>query len=306
MVPAHVKTAGELLALALAFERRAANGFRLMANRMREEGRDDLARLFEGLAREEDRHAEDLRRLPEAADLSADPVAQDLEPDLAPHSGAPDRESLRRLSVYDCLAEAVRNEIKTFDFFSNVAARAEDDALQDLAESLAKEELEHANVLRRVRRQAYHQERRAPGVWPKASVIETLNDLRAAAIRGERAVAAGTGALDRQLPELNEISQSIADLLSHPSEEEDRSQAAEATPEETGGSAPGTAGENRISPDRGRQRAALDGAQEAFAFYDAVVASASREDVMLTAQALSTLALKRIQLLRDGPTSSEA
>ena len=304
MVPSQVKTAGELLALALALERGAASRFRLMAARMREEGRDDLVRLFEGLAREEDRHAEDLRRLPEAADRSAEPAIQDLPPDLPAFSGAPDGESLREFSIYDCLAEAVRNEINTFDFFSHVAANAEDGALQDLAERLAKEELEHATVLRRVRREAFHQLRRRPGIWPKASAVETLDDLRAAALQGEQTVAARAGALQRQLPELEEISRSIADLLTEPPR--DRSLPAEATPGGVGGSRPRSVRENRISPDRDLLRAALDGAKEAFTFYDAVVASASREDVMLTAQALSTHSLRRIELLRDRLTTSGA
>lgn len=296
MVRSQVKTTRELLALALAFEQRAASRFRLMAARMREEGRDDLVRLFQGLAHEEDRHANKLRQMPEAVDLDAEAPAQDLAPDLEAISRAPDAETLRQLSVYDCLAEAVRNEVKTFDFFSYVAATAEDGGLQGLAENLAKEELEHANELRRVRRQAYHQLRRLPGPWQKASAIETLNDLRTAAIRGEQVIAAHAGGLYRQLPVLEELSQSISDLLSQPPQ--DRSRPAEATSDRPDGSASRAAGEDRSPPDRDQRRAALDDAKEAFEFYDAVVASASREDVMLTAQALSTCALKRIQLLR--------
>jgi len=123
-----------LLALALALEQRAAARFRLMAARVRAEGRDDLAGLFEGLANEEDRHAEDLRRLPEAAAAGAEPAAalatvlatENLDPDLAALSSTPEAETLRQMSPYDCLAEAVRNEIKTFDVFSYIAATVED------------------------------------------------------------------------------------------------------------------------------------------------------------------------------------
>ena len=304
MVPAHVKTPGELLALALALERRAATRFRLMAARMREDGRDDLVRLFESLAREEDRHAEELRRLPQAADQSAGPAGPEEHPDLAALSSVPDGESLRGLSVYDCLAEAVRNEIKTFDFFSNVAANAEDDAVQDLAEHLAKEELEHATILRRVRRQAFHRQRRTPGIWPKAAAVESLEDLRGAALRGEQAMAARAGALPREVPELREISQVIADLLSQSSDEQ--TSTTDGTSEAVGGSRPRTAGDDRTCPDRDLLRAALDDAKAAFAFYDAVVTSAAREDVMLAAQSLSTLALERIALLRDRLAASES
>lgn len=300
MVRAHVKTAGELLALVLAFEQRAASGFRLMAARMREEGRDDLVRLFEGLAQEEDHHADKLRQMPEVVDLDAEAIAQDLAPDLEAISLAPDAETLRQLSVYDCLAQAVRNEVKTFDFFSYVAATAEDGGLQRLAETLAKEELGHANALRRVRREAFHQLRRLPGPWPKATTIETLDDLRAAAIRGERAIAARVRGLYGWLPELEEITQSVTELLSSP--EQNRVGPAKATSDRPDGSGSRTAGEDRSPPDRDQLRAALDDAKEAFEFYDAAVSTASQEDVMLTAQALSTCALKRIQLLRGFKT----
>jgi len=298
MVHAQVTTARELLALALAFEQRAASRFRLMAARMRGEGRDDLVRLFEGLALQEDRNADKLRQMPEAAELNVETPSQGLAPELEAISSLPDAETLRQLSVYDCLAEAVRNEEKTFDFFSYVAATAEDGGLQGLAETLAKEELEHANELRRVRRQAYHQLQRMPGSWPKASAIETLNDLHAAAVRGERAAAARAGNFYRQRPELAEIERSVTDLLSSPLRSEGEAAAAEAKSDRDDELAPRAAGEDLARSDRDHLRAALDDATEAFEFYDAVVSTASQEDVMLTAQALSTCALRRIQLLR--------
>ena len=300
MVQSEVKTARELLALALAFEDRAAHRFRLMAARMREEARDDLARLFESLAQEEVRHADELRRMPEAADSSAEALGQDLAPDLEAICSAPDADTLRRQTLYDCLADAVRNEIKTFDFYSYVAATAEDTLLQDLAESLAKEELGHANELRRLRRQAYRQLRSEAGPWPKASAIETLGDLQAAATRGERAVAAVMGGLYRQIPELEDVTRSLTDSL--PQFVAEGGESAAATSDTDTGPAARGASDGRARPDRDRLRAALRCATEAFEFYDAVVSMAAREDVMLTAQALSACALRRIQLLRGSQT----
>jgi rubrerythrin len=190
MARTQVKTVGELFALALAMEQRAAARFRRLAGRMREDGRDDLADLFEGLAREEDAHAERLREGPREPDADVGALVRDFAPDLAEKVPAGDEPALRQLSVYHSLAEAVRNEVKAFEFYSHIAAAAEDAALQDLAENLAKEELDHANALRRVRRQAYHRLRPEAGPWPKASAVETLGDLRAAAARGEQAIAA--------------------------------------------------------------------------------------------------------------------
>lgn len=297
MARTQVKTVGELFALALAMEQRAAARFRRLAGRMREDGRDDLADLFEGLAREEDAHAERLREGPREPDADVGALVRDFAPDLADKVPAGDEPALRQLSVYHSLAEAVRNEVKAFEFYSHIAAAAEDAALQDLAENLAREELDHANALRRVRRQAYHRLRPEAGPWPKASAVETLGDLRAAAARGEQAIAASLSVLYRQLPELEEIARAVTDILAPPAQVEHGT--ADPVSSDDGGRALDAAKRSRARLDRDRVGMALNSATEAFEFYDAVVSTASREDVMLTAQALSTCALKRIQLLRS-------
>lgn len=291
-----IKNERELLALAITMEQRAASRFRLMATRMREQGRDDLVRLFEGLALEEDSHAKTLRRLPGAVNLDAEAVARSLASGPGAITGAPDAEALRRASVYECLADAVRNEEKTFAFFSYVAASAENRALQTLAEGLATEELEHAKALRRVRRQAYHQMRRVTRRWPKPSAIENLNDLRVAALRGERAIAANLGGLSKRVAELEPVTQALNALLSL-LEQECRG-SADSAPDHDQQGAGRAVDEDRSLSDRDRLRTALDEAHEAFEFYDAVATSAAQEDVMLTAQALSTSALDRIHVLR--------
>ncbi len=298
MARAQVKTVGELLALALAMERRAAARFRRLAVTMRADDRADLAELFEGLAREEDAHADRLREGAGVAGEDAEALVRDIAPDLAELITAGDDQASRPLSVYHSLAEAVQNEVKAFEFYSHVAATADDAGLQDLAESLAGEELDHANALRRVRRQAYQRLRPEAGPWPKASAIETLGDLCAAAARGERAIAAPLSALYRHVPELEEIARAVTELLSAPGQTEPMG-AGPASGDDGGGTCH-AAEAARPRPDR--MRAALKAATEAFAFYDSVVATAAREDVMLTAQALSACALKRIQLLRDAQT----
>jgi rubrerythrin len=294
MARTHVNTVGELLALALAMELRAAARFRRLAGRMREDGRDDLAVLFEGLAREEDAHAERLRESPGMPASDVEALVRDLAPDLAEMAPARDEHALGQMSVYHSLAEAVRNEIKAFEFYSDIAATADAAALQDLAENLAREELDHANALRRLRRQAYHRFRRKVGPWPKASEVETVSDLRAAAARGEQAIAASLSVLYRQLPELEEIARAVTDILAPPAQVEHGT--ANPVSSDDGGRALDAA---KRSLDRDRVGIALSSATEAFEFYDAVVSTASREDIMLTAQALSTCALKRIQLLRS-------
>lgn len=291
-----IKNERELLALAMSLEQRAASRFRALAARMREQGRADLARLLDGLAEEEAGHADKLRLLPGAADLDSPTLARSLAPVLDTISHAPEAETLERASIYECLAEAVRNEEKAFAFFSYVAASAVDGALQRLAESLASEELDHARALRRLRRQAYHQMRNVTRPWPKAASIETLHDLRDAALRGEQAIEAGLRGLSKPVSEVERITQSVDALLS--SLQRTHGRTAESGPGHDASTPVGGGNDPRSRSDRNRLVASLHDAHRAFEFYDRVASIASREDVMLTAQALSTLALERIQVLR--------
>jgi rubrerythrin len=56
---------------------------------------------------------------------------------------------------------AVRNEERAFAFWSYVAAHAEQREIKRAAETMARQELEHAAKLRKERRRAYHKEKRA-------------------------------------------------------------------------------------------------------------------------------------------------
>jgi rubrerythrin len=200
-LPPAIGSSGELLALARALELEAAMRYRELAERMRLQQEPELERLFGFLATLEDKHA---------AQISA--RAGDLPPDAAMEPSAHaawevpenfNEEAARSatLSPYVALAIAVRNEERAFAFYCHAAAAAPAD-IQAIAEDLARDELQHASLLRHARRAAFRQEgrdaSRQPDLAAAPLTLETLRALadewRADAARHHQALA---DALDR-------------------------------------------------------------------------------------------------------------
>jgi rubrerythrin len=86
--------------------------------------------------------------------------------------------SSKLINAYRVLSMAVRNEERAFTLWAYIAAQAEKPEIQQAAERMAHEELEHASVLRRARRQAYHAER-ATRPREGATAVEALLALAA-------------------------------------------------------------------------------------------------------------------------------
>jgi len=275
-----IASVNELFACAAALERHAAERYRLMADSMATRGRPDLAELFAGLAREEERHEAWVQARVGGDNTSAS--ARGWPSALGEAPEAPNPEEIARASPYACLASAVRNEQKAFSFFSYMAAEAEDPRIAAIAEDLARQELQHAAMLRQARRQAWRRERRATGPWPKPSEIASRDDLLRAAAAGEADLAgylaAGSGrntALDALSRETTARLRALGVTLEPP------------TPAEISGT------------DREALDAVLHGAEAAFDFYDAVASTAPDESVMFRAQDLTAFALDRLKTLRQ-------
>jgi rubrerythrin len=151
--PPPVGSPRELLAMALAIETEAARRYRGLAAAMRQRGEDQLGEVFAALAVFEEGHAHRIgRQMTEpVGEIAPERVAWDL-----PEGAADENDGWRRLTPYQALAVAVRNEDRAFAFYSYVAADAPSAAVRRLAEDLAKEELDHAFQLRQERRRAYH------------------------------------------------------------------------------------------------------------------------------------------------------
>ena len=196
-VNTQMRSPDELFAVAAALEREAAARYRALSARMQRQGDGAMAAQFDLLAGMEDRHADDVAKHGQQA-LSHAPAIRSAGWELPPTY---DEEEARgaTLSPYQALAFAVRNEERAFVFYTYVAAETEDPEVRALAEDLARDELEHAALLRRHRRRAFHSER------PVAIEIPpSVEHLRAAAQRSDSEAAAAHLALAQALDEAGE------------------------------------------------------------------------------------------------------
>lgn len=195
--PERVRSLAELFAIASAMEKEASERYRELAADMRDHGAASTAAVFEHLADEEQRHRD------RVGDLSA--ARSGKRPDLADvrwrvpgifGDEAGDMAGSRITTPYQALSMAVRNEERTFAFWAYIAAQAPNLEIHQAAEALAREELEHVAMLRRERRRAYHEERRArgPSTGQAASRRRSADEILLEAAGLERHLALG---LDR-------------------------------------------------------------------------------------------------------------
>ena len=198
MPPEKLASAEELLAFARALEMEAAARYRDLAARMRLRGEDRLAGLFAFLGRIEEKHAAQVDRRSEAIlGKAPDPTVVRWE---LPENFDEEEARSTMLTPYRALALAVRNEERAFAFYSYVAAAASGDPVQALAEELAKDELDHAALLRRERRKAYREDGAAASPLRPSTLPESVEGFFALAAAWEgfaaRAHEALAGVLD--------------------------------------------------------------------------------------------------------------
>lgn len=153
-----VRSMDDLMAIAFAMEKETAERYAALAVRMRTAGREELAAIFDRLVEEETSHMDmvvawsqqTLRHAP--AVVEHEPIA--VFDDEGAALIAPELQD-----AYHSFAMAVRNEERAFAFWSYVAADAPTTEIREAAERMAREELEHAKILRRERRKAFFQRR---------------------------------------------------------------------------------------------------------------------------------------------------
>ena len=157
--PWAVGSMDELLALARAMEQEAITGYVALAERMRHEGRPDLAAVFEALTAEEEGHLGNVDRWIAQSNVTVPPVVDLQEPMFDDEGAALVAPEL--LNSYRAFSMAVRNEERAFVFWTYVSAHAQSEEIRQAAERMAREELGHVATLRRERRRAFHDLRRA-------------------------------------------------------------------------------------------------------------------------------------------------
>ena len=149
-----IQSPAELFAHAIAIEREAAERYSEFAERMEDEGREDLARIFDTLARAE---AEHLETLLARTDGVAVPEITDGHYKWL-DAGAPEtaaRELIYRLMTpRQALAVALQAEQRAQAFFEHAYWTSSDPALRALAREMAAEEREHVAFVARLLEQA--------------------------------------------------------------------------------------------------------------------------------------------------------
>jgi rubrerythrin len=128
-------------------ESEAAARYAELAVRMADEGRDELARTFENLARQEAGHLEALQRMTAGVELPAIDAGRYHWLD----SGAPETAArelvLRLMTPRQALSIALHAERRARRFFEEIQWTTTDPALRVLAREMAEEEREHASLL---------------------------------------------------------------------------------------------------------------------------------------------------------------
>ena len=295
LMPPCVTSVAELMAMAKMMEEEAARRYRDLASRMKLRHEDHLAQLFAFLAEIEGKHADRIEERAHAR--GTEPLAVLPIDWQVPETFDEEEGSSRLLTPYRALALAVRNEDRAFAFYSYIAADAPDDASRRLAEELAKDELDHAHLLRRERRLAFRREKVEAHAAETRGIPESLMELWSVtaededrAARYHRAFASMLEARDPAAAAL--FSRAAADEELHAREAE--ASLGRAPPARQPSAAPGVADANLEDTN-------LDDAlrllEESFERYSDIAERSRDEAVMNEAQRLGEAAVKRLSLV---------
>ena len=142
-----IQSAPELYAHAIAIEREAAERYAELAERMDDEGREDLARVYALLAATEAEHLDALEQRTAGIELPAIAAGQ-YAWFFADAPETPARELIYRLMTpRQSLCMALDAERRALAFFEQVCWSASDPALRALAREMAAEEREHVALI---------------------------------------------------------------------------------------------------------------------------------------------------------------
>ena len=180
----------ELFAVADAMEKEAAARYSELAAEMQRQNKPDLAAVFAQLAAAEREHVNSVTRWSQSRlGKAPDPALVRWEaPETFDSEAQAEIKASRLMTPYRALSMAVRNEERTFAFWSSVAAFADDPEIKKAAETMAREELGHVSALRKERRRAYHREHDAVAAGKQSGEVS-----------GRSAATVDAGMLERSL-----------------------------------------------------------------------------------------------------------
>jgi len=141
-----IGSTAELYVHAIAMEREATERYTELAQRMSDEGNEEVAALFARLAAHESEHLAALRRRTAGVALPA------LDTDYSwIDSGAPETLAhdfvFRLMTVQQALSIALRAEKRAKAFFEQAQRVADDPAMRSLAREMAAEEAGHIGMI---------------------------------------------------------------------------------------------------------------------------------------------------------------
>lgn len=292
LTPPPVDDIDTLFSLAAAMEREAARRYAELAEEVRSVGHDDVAEVFEELAREEASHETGIADWSRRETGSA-PKEGDYSWDMGSEVLVPDEESEAdpyTLTPYRALSIAVHNEERAFAFYSYLAAELADPELRRYAEHLAREELEHAARLRALRRRAYHAERGGRTREQTEIAARTPRDIRAfhdLAGRLEAWLAANMAALAERMRTDGDgaAADKISGLATESGDAARRMGVSD--------------GERAEVEESWRLRDALSELEGAYEFYARIADTAQSEEMVGAAQEMMSSAISRLARLRD-------
>jgi rubrerythrin len=185
---ARALTMRDLVGIANAIEQEAVRRYGQLAELMERRGESETAEAFRTMQQEELAHVASVAEWAHGL-KQAVPPAEEFEWQLPPEIAASWEEitGSALLTPYRALSIAVRNEERAFSLYIYVSAHTEDAKVASEADKLAAEELEHAALLRRWRRAAYH---RQHGAQRRARLkIGTITELGVLLSQREAAIA---------------------------------------------------------------------------------------------------------------------
>lgn len=304
------KTLAELMAAARAMEREAAVRYEALAEAMARHGNRELAALFADLGAEEREHEAriEARMGRRARDDDARPPAplRWRPPEATDREAEEEAGGVWLMTPHRALCLAVENEERAFAFFSRIAAGIEDRPLRQMAEALAREELEHVVRLRLERRRAWRAESRS--VEAEADAVRSRTALLRRALAIEREAARLYDALGQTAAHAGEPT--VAALFRELAEEQRSCLAGLGRRAETAGvrappAAKAPPGSIPTAP-RDALHLALADAERGMRFYEAVAERGVDQDTMEEAQRLALHALDRLKRIRDRMGSAGA
>jgi len=298
------------MSIALQAEREAIRRYTELSDNMLKASNESAGALFKRLIIEEQEHERLLLKWMKKESISENP---DIGPIKwhDPHISTTYDSDARDPSYstpYRALAFAVHNEEIAFRFYTHVAANSEQEDIRQYAETLAREELGHAALLRAERRRSFHEERNKNIPQPElaAKDIHNVVDLLAVAAHTSEYVLQKLNNLSFHTSEISPVIDKLTALnrqykkkLANSIQQNSVSASQLIT---TTLYQLDVLNDNILKKQKNDElvlERVLEICDHGFSFYDNIVESTEDEDMMLTAQDLSSAALDHIDVIKQ-------